>query len=99
MDFAADLLLFYADFGQPATLHPQAGGTVVGRALLDQPGTTLLGGELLATDLSLRYPAAMFPGVRRGDVFTVGGNTYTVREAPQPAILDGSELIVPLAQS
>lgn len=101
MDFAADLSLFYADFGKPATLQRAAGGAVVGPhlALLDLPGTALIGGELLATDYALRYPAASFPGVQRGDVFTVGGVAYTVREAPQSAILDGSELIVPLAKS
>jgi hypothetical protein len=98
MDFAADLPIFYADFGQPVTLHRALGGTVVGRAIFDLPSTMLTGGEVLATDYSLRYPAAMFANVLRGDVFAVAGVNYTVREAPQFSSFDGIEVIVPLAK-
>ncbi len=100
MNFAADLALQYADFGLPATHHPVAGGAdVVGQAIIDMPGMTVIGGEILATDYSLRYPVATFPVVRRGDTFAVGGVTYTVREAPQPVGVDGLEHIVPLART
>ena len=97
MDFAADLFIFYADFGRPTTLHPAAGGNDSdGLAILDQPGMTLIGGEAIVTYLSLRYPAATFPVVNRGDVFIVDGLNYVVREAPQPS-LDGLEHTVLLA--
>jgi hypothetical protein len=99
MDFTADLPLFYADFGQFVTHHPAAGGyDTVGRAILDLPGMVLIGGEQLATDYGLRYPAATFPAVKRGDTFTVGAVVYTAREAAQPIGVDGLEHAVPLAR-
>ncbi len=99
MNPAADLPLMYADFGQSATLHPLAGGAdTVGVAILDQPGTALIGGEILATDYSIRFPAVTFPTVHRGDQFIVGGVTYTAREGAQPASIDGAERIVPLSR-
>lgn len=100
MDFTSDLAMLYADFGKPATHHKLAGGAdVVGQAILDEPGMTVIGGEVLATDFSLRYPAATFPVVRRGDTFAIGGITYTAREAAQPVSVDGLEYIVPLAKA
>lgn len=98
MDFN-DLDVAYADFGELATHTPQGGNPVTGRALFDRPGTTIVGGEMLATDFSLRYPAVTFQSVRRGDQFTVGGIAYVAREAAQPATIDGLEMIVPLARS
>jgi hypothetical protein len=99
MNPAADLALFYVDFpAQSATLRPVLGGPdTVGMAILDAPGTTLIGGEILATDFALRFPRATFPTVRRGDQLIVAGHTYTAREAAQPASVDGLESIVPLA--
>jgi hypothetical protein len=98
MDFTADLPSYYADFGADATHTAAVGGAVTaGQVILDQPGQTLIGGEILATDYSLRYPAATFPAVKRGDTFLVGGITYTAREAAQP-LLDGLEHIVPLSR-
>ena len=100
MDFAADLALLYAEFGLPATHHPVAGGADAGgQVILDQPGMMLLGGEVLATDYSLRYPAVTFPVVRRGDTFTVAGITYAAREGAQPVSVDGLEYSVPLART
>lgn len=97
MDFASDLSALYADFGRPAILHPVAGGIDSnGLAILNLPGTAIVGGEMLATDLSLHYPAETFPVVSRGDVFVIDGVHYVVREAPQPS-LDGLEHVVPLA--
>lgn len=99
MDFAADIALLYADFGRSVTHHPLAGGgDTVALAILDEPGVTLIGGEVLATDYSLRYPATAFPAVQRGDTFTLGSVVYTAREAAQPASVDGIEHIVPLAR-
>lgn len=98
MDFD-DLTPFYADLAVDVTHTPQVGTPVTARALFDRPGTVIVGGEMLATDYSVRYPAATFQSVKRGDQFTIGGALYTARENPQPAALDGLELIVPLARS
>jgi len=100
MDLAADLATLYADFGQTVTHHPAAGGgDTVGLAILDEPGTTLIGGEQLATDYGLRYPAATFPSIKRGDTITIGAVTYNAREAAQPIGVDGLEHVVPLARA
>jgi len=99
MDFD-DLSLAYADAAATVTHNPASGGTATaGLAFFDQPGSALIGGEMLATDYSLRYPAATFPAVKRGDTVTIATVVYTVRENPQPASIDGLELIVPLSRS
>lgn len=99
MDFTPDLPALYADFGVTAAHTPAGGGsTTTARAILDQPGTTVIGGEILATDCTLRYPTASFPAIKRGDSIVIGGTTYTARESAQP-LLDGLEHIVPLASA
>lgn len=99
MDFSADLAALYADFSVIAAHTPAAGGiTIYAEAILDQPGQTIIGGDIIATDYSLRYPAASFPAVHRGDTFLIAGTTYTAREAAQP-LLDGLEHIAPLARA
>lgn len=97
MDFASDLALMYDEFGLDVVHTPATGSPAAGRGIFDQPGTLLLGGEILATEFGLRYPAATFPTVRRGDQFTIAGATYVARENPQPT-LDGLERTVPLAR-
>lgn len=94
-----DLTPFYADFAVDVTHTPQGGVPVRGRALFDRPGTVIVGGEMLATDYSVRFPVVTFQSVKRGDQFTIGGAQYIARENPQPASLDGLEFIVPLARS
>lgn len=99
MDIANDLKLLYA--GWPATSVlwlPKTGQGGSGRAIFDQPGTVILGGDILATDCALRYPASTFPNVRQGDAFIVDGITYIARENAQPSI-DGLEHTVPLARA
>lgn len=100
MDFADDLPFFYAEFGVEVTHTPKAGGasSPPELALHDQPGMTMIGGDILATDHSLRYPLATFPVVRKGDTFLIAGVTYTARENAQP-LQDGLEYTVPLAKA
>lgn len=98
MDFASDLALMYDEFGVDVLHTPATGAPVAGRAIFDQPGTALIGGEILATEFGLRFAASTFPAVRRGDRFAVAGANYTARENPQPT-LDGLEFTVPLARS
>ncbi len=98
MDFS-DLSPFYADFGTSVTHTPLVGVPATGLALLDGPGMTMIGGEILATDYALRYPKTTFQAVKRGDQFTIDGGSYVARESAQPASIDGLEMIVPLARS
>lgn len=98
MDFS-DLSPFYADFSVAVIHTPLVGSPSTKQAIFDQPGIALIGGEMLATDYSLRYPVATFQDVRRGDQFTIGGLNYTARESAQPASIDGLEHIVPLAKA
>lgn len=96
MNFAADLALFYADFGVLVTHTPKAGTAVPpALALHDQPGMTVIGGDVLATDHSLRFPAATWPVVRKGDQFVIKGVVYQARENAQPLDV-GDEFTVPL---
>lgn len=98
MDFAADLTLFYADFGVMAAHTPKAGGaTTYAMVLHDQPGQMLIGGDILATDHTLRFPVADFPVVRKGEQFVVSEVTYHARENAQP-LEDGMEYTVPLSK-
>ena len=98
MGFAADLAPFYADFGVTATWRPAVGGAPVsGKAILDQPGGSLFGGEVISTDTTLRYPVATFPRVEKGDRFTIDGADYLAREAAL-AVPDGLEATVPLTK-
>ncbi len=99
MDFASDLSLFYLDFGVEVTLTPKGGGaSSTGLALHDLPGVTVLGGEVLATDHTLRFLAAAFPTIRKGDTFKIGAVSYTARENAQP-LQDGLEYTVPLVRA
>ena len=91
-----DIDLLYADFGVDVTHTPAGGGPTTAKAMFDRPGTVLVGGEMLATDYSVRFPVAAFQTVKRGDRFVIGGTTYLARENSQPADIDGLESIVPL---
>lgn len=93
MDLSGDLAAFYADFGVTA-LHNGATSAIV---ILDQPGQDIIGGEVIATDYSIRFPTASFPPVKRLDTFLIDGVTYMAREDAQP-LQDGLEMIVPLSR-
>ncbi len=98
MDLSTDLAAMYADFGVSASHTPNAGGQVTtALAILDEPGMDVIGGDVIATDYSLRFPTASFPAVKRMDTFTINGVTFTAREDAQP-LQDGLEQIVPLAK-
>lgn len=98
MDFLSDLAILYADFGVDVTLTRLAGGAPVsGLAIFDQPGIEVIGGEVLATDYTLRFPRATFGAVLRGDTFVISGATYAVREQAQP-LADAAESVAPLSR-
>lgn len=95
--YVMDLLAMYADVGQVVRLRPVAGPVVDGAAILDAPGTSLVG-EILATDYSMRFPVETFSAVRKGDQIISGGVTYTARQSSQPISIDGLEHVVPLSR-
>lgn len=83
MDFAADLPFFYDEFATSARHTPRGGSASPETPVLfDQPGISLVNGEVQAVDLGIRYPAGAFTVVRKDDVFVIGGKTYFAREAP-----------------
>lgn len=99
MDFATDLSFFYADYGILAHHVPRAGSAPAdGLVLFNQPGISLIGSDVIATDLSIQYPATTFPVVRQGDAFTIAGQSYVAREPHQPTA-DGAEFTVPLKKA
>jgi len=54
------------------------------------PTSTIEAGNAFATDPAIRYPASVFPDLQRGEILTVGGTQYAVREDPRSE-LDGSQ--------
>lgn len=99
MDFAADLPFFYAEFGVLARHTPKSGGASKDALVLfDQPGVNIVQGEILATDLGIRFRTASFPVVRKDDAFLIKGQSYLARENAQPTE-DGDEQTVPLKKA
>ena len=93
MNFAGpDLSALYASLGEVVTLTPVSGSPVTGRGTFDCAGKSVFG-EVMASEPSLRYPVSVFPAVARGDVFTIGGTQWRVRQAPRP-LFDGAEVEV-----
>lgn len=94
-DDFADL---YADLGVPASYKATPASIAqVGRAIYSEPGQGVLGGDVILTAPTLRYPVAAFVGVVRGGEFTVGVRRFKVRGAPV-VTLDGLEAEVPLEE-
>ena len=91
-----DIQVLYAAWpAEPVLFVPKVGQSKQGRAILNQPGATMLNGEVIGTDYTLQYPASSFPAVRQGDSFIIDEKTYRARENAQP-VEDGLEHIVPL---
>lgn len=99
MDTAADLALFYADFGTPAA-HTPAGGVASDPqiVLIDRNSGAQLGGDIIMGVPTVQYPLTSFtPPPVRGDTFTVGAETWRITEAPQ-VTNDGLEAIAPVTR-
>lgn len=67
---------FLNDFGVTVT-----DGTTTGKGILDMPGEIIAGGMVLTTDYQLTVRASEFGKKLYGDVLTVAGSKYTVKEA------------------
>lgn len=99
MDLSTDLPLFYADWpAVDVTWTPKVGQAKTGRAILNEPGTVVLNGEVLSTEFGLRFQTGTFSGVKKGDQFAVGARTFIARENAQPT-RDGLEQTVPVARA
>lgn len=95
-NFAGAVPLLYERMGDEVTYTPAGCALpVVARAIFSAPGQSVLGGEAIVTDYTLRYPTAALPGVVRGDRFVRLGTTFEAREAPV-SLNDGAEAIVAL---
>lgn len=53
------------------------------------PDETVLDGLALSTDYTIRFPASALPSLAAGDIVSIGGSNYRVREIR--SIGDGSE--------
>lgn len=66
---------FLNDFGVTVT-----DGKTTGKGILDMPSEIIAGGMVLTTDYQLTVRASEFGGKLYGDVLTVAGTRYTVKE-------------------
>lgn len=53
------------------------------------PDETVLDGLALSTDYTIRFPASALPSLAAGDIVSIGGSNYRVRDIR--SIGDGSE--------
>jgi hypothetical protein len=86
MAFSEDMSVFFnaAEFALQASFVPSGGGAAqTANVILDAPTEPVFGGEVLSDDYMMTYPKTSLPGVRKGDVGTVGGVQYRVREVRQ----------------
>lgn len=99
MDGLYSLRMIYAAWPAKTVRHePSVGAPREGRAIFDQPGATLLGGDVVTTAPALHWVRDAFQPVLRGDVFVVDGKRYRVSEPPQPSV-DGDEFSAPLERA
>jgi len=82
----------------PSVGLPGAGVQQTAKVRFKAPGRDVLAGSANVTDYSIRYPSSVLAGLKRGEVLTIEGQNYTVREGPHP-LLDGSELEAFLAKA
>jgi hypothetical protein len=88
---AADLADLYAATGDTVIL---AGETQPRRAHFAEAGQEVFGGDIIATEPTLRYPTS-WPALPRHQQLTVAGRTWRTRAVPR-ALGDGLEAVVAL---
>lgn len=82
--FTEDLAVLFADFGVAATWTPSTGGAQqTATVIFDQPDIDLVSGMILSRDYKIVLPTSSFAGIDNGEVITVAGIPYTVREMRQ----------------
>jgi hypothetical protein len=75
MAITEDLDIFLADFGVSCTA-----GAITANGIFDMPSQILSDGMVLSTDYTLTARTSKFGSLIRGDLITVDGAAYTVRE-------------------
>lgn len=77
MPFAEDLSVFFSasEFASQARW-----GALTANVLLDSPTEDVLGGRALSEEYEATMPSTALPGVSRGELLTIAGGTYKVRE-------------------
>lgn len=79
-----------AGFLKTALWTPSDGGPQQSaRVRLRAPSRDALAGEFSVTDHSIRYPATLLEGLKRGETLLIEGAEYRVREGPH-SLYDGS---------
>lgn len=79
---------FYASFDKAGFLKtalwkPSTGAEAQeARVRFKAPTDQGLAGEALSTDYHITYPASVLIALKRGEVLTIDGQEYTVRESP-----------------
>lgn len=72
-----------AEFTSIAGWQPSLGGPIqTTDVILNLPQEELLGGEVHSNQYSISYPVTVFVGLKIGEIVTVAGVRYRVRENP-----------------
>lgn len=82
--FSEDIAPFFADFGVIAQHTPPGGMfSEVAKGLLAQPDEPIFGGIAANRHYQLRVPATAFASLSQGDLLSIDGRDYRVREQTQ----------------
>lgn len=79
---------FFADFADPASWTPSAGGPAQpGVAIIDAPDSLVLNDMIVTSETTLTYPLGQWSGLDEGETVTVtwetGSQNYRLRTRPQ----------------
>jgi hypothetical protein len=81
-----------AGLTRPLSWAPSGGGALqMADVLFKAESEDGLSGDVATIKYTARYPATKLAGMKRGEVVTISGQQYTVRESPR-SLKDGSEL-------
>ncbi|MFH0344437.1 MAG: hypothetical protein ACHBNF_20475 [Chromatiales bacterium] len=100
MAFTESLAAFFstADFAVTATWTPSGGGSQqTAQVLLDTPDEEILDGRALSREYAITYRVDQLVGFKTGEIVTVDGIAYTVREAR--AMEDGKVMQATLSKN
>lgn len=81
--FASDAATFLVDFGTSVVWTSSlATPKPLGLMLFDQPDTDIQSGEVVSREYQVTFEAAAWPGLKRGDVLSINGGSFTLRANP-----------------
>lgn len=95
--FAEDLGGFFADFAVAASWTPANGSPAqTAQVMLDEPDMDIFGASELSRDWMMSYPSSQLVGLKTGEIVTVNGADYKVREIK--ALEDGTIMSAKLSK-